>query len=311
VRVHSRHGFLVEYLRMKKHPHLSSPTVLVILAGVSLLFWWHALVDTMRLALESDSYTHLLLIVPLSGVLIYLDSKALRSDPQRSPRVGSALLVLALVLGWYARWRMPGAPYDVRLSLSIFGLVTWWIASVLVGFGTRTTIRSIPLPLYLLFLFVPLPEAVVNLIIRALQFGTAWTAALLFRVIGEPIQRDGILLSLTNLDIEVATECSSIRSSWFLAITTILLAHLFLRTWWRKALLIAAAIPLAVMKNGLRVFVIAELGTRVDPGFLDGDLHHRGGIVFLGIAVVAAGILLWALRRNELPTQKSSVAVQS
>jgi len=47
-----------------------------------------------------------------------------------------------------------------------------------------------------------------------------------------------------------------------------------------EALLIAAAIPLSVAKNGLRIFTIAELGTRVDPGFLGGKLHHDGGIIF-------------------------------
>jgi exosortase/archaeosortase family protein len=56
---------------------------------------------------------------------------------------------------------------------------------------------------------------------------------------------------------------------------TMVLAHPFLRSWWRKALLIAAAIPLTLAKNGLRIFVIAELGTRVDPGFLNGNLQPR------------------------------------
>jgi len=78
------------------------------------------------------------------------------------------------------------------------------------------------------------------------------------------------------------------------------LAHLFLRSLWRKALLIAAAIPLSVAKNGLRIVTIGELGTRVDPDFLNGKLHHDGGIVFFGIAVVAVGALLWMLRRTEL-----------
>jgi hypothetical protein len=60
-----------------------------------------------------------------------------------------------------------------------------------------------------------------------------------------------------------------------------------------------------VAKNGLRIFTIAELGTRVDPGFLDGKLHHNGGILFFGIAVVAVGALLWVLRRTELPASSA------
>ena len=112
--------------------------------------------------------------------------------------------------------------------------------------------------------------------------------------------QDGIMLSIPGLDIEVAHECSSIRSSLMLIVTTLVLAHLFLRSWWRKVLLVAAAIPLSVAKNGLRIFTIGELGTRVDPGFLNGKLHHNGGVVFLAISVVAVVMLLWILRQTEL-----------
>jgi exosortase len=273
------------------------------LYAVSILFWWHPLVSTLRLALANDAYAHILLILPLSAALIYMgskygDSKALRIDPQPSPRIGAALLALGLLIGCYARWGMGAAPDDVRLSLGMFALVSWWIASVVFCFGLRT-FRSLLLPLCFLFLLVPVPEVVLSAIVRWLQDGSAWTATLLFRAVGEPVQRNGILISLTKLDIEVAKECSSIRSSCLLAVTTIVLAQLFLRSWWRKALLIAAAIPLSVAKNGLRIFTIAELGTHVDPGFLNGKLHRNGGIIFLGIAVVAVVALLWLLRRSE------------
>ena len=274
------------------------------LGAVSILFWWHPLVTTLGLALANEAYTHILLILPLSAALIYLDSKhldskALRIDPQPGPRVGAALLALALLIGCYARWGMGAAPDDIRLSVGMFALVTWWLASVVFCVGPRA-FRAFLLPLCFLFFLVPLPGLLLNVIVGWLQHGSAWMAALLFRAVGEPVQRDGIFLSLTGLDIEVAKECSSIRSSCLLVITTIVLAHLFLRSSWRKALLIAAAIPLSVAKNGLRIFTIAELGTRIDPGFLSGKLHHNGGIIFLGIAFVAVVALLWMLRRTEV-----------
>jgi exosortase len=274
-----------------------------LLCAVSILFWWHPLITTLGLTLANDAYTHILLILPLGAALIYLDSKELRIDPQPAPRSGAALLALALLIGCYAKWRMGAATgaatNDVRLSLSMFALVTWWIASVVFCFGLRA-FRSLLFPLCFLFLIVPVPDVVLNVIVEGLQHGSAWMAALLFRVIGEPVQRDGILLSLQNLDLEVAKECSSIRSSCLLVVTAMVLAHLFLRSWWRKALLIAAAIPLSVAKNGLRIVTIGELGTRVDPEFLNGKLHHDGGIIFFGVAVVAVGALLWMLRRTEL-----------
>jgi exosortase len=293
---------------MKHSPYLGSAIGVAILTAASLLFWWRALGDTLGLALASEAYTHILLILPLSAALIYVDSKcldskyrdskALRIDPQPSPRIGSALLALALLIGCYARWGMGAVPDDVRLSLGMFGLVTWWIASVVFCFGLRF-FRFLLFPLCFLFFLVPVPGIVLSVIVRLLQHGSAWIAALLFRAVGESVQQDGILLSLPKLDIEVAKECSSIRSSFLLVTTTMVLAHLFLRSWWRNFVLILIAIPLSVAKNGLRIFVIAELGTRVDPGFLDGRLHHHGGIVFLVIALGAILGLLAILHRGE------------
>src|SRR5208282_1988017 len=275
------------------------------LCAGSILFWWRPLVVTLGLALSNEAYTHILLILPLSAALIYMsmgskyeDSKALRIDPQPSPRIGAVLLALALLIGCYASWGMRAAPDDVRLSLGMFALVTWWIASVLLCFGART-FQLFLFPLCFLFLMVPIPQAALNWIVEFLQQQSALAARILFRAVGVPVTQDGIMLSIPNLNIEVARECSSIRSSLMLVVTTMVLAHLFLCSWWRKALLVVAAIPLSVAKNGLRIFTIAELGTRVDPGFLDGKLHHHGGIVFFGIAVVAVVALLWTLRRTE------------
>jgi exosortase len=114
-----------------------------------------------------------------------------------------------------------------------------------------------------------------------------------------PVAQDGTLLTIPGLTIEVARECSSIRSSLMLVVTTMVLAQMLLRSPWRKALVVAVAIPLSVAKNGLRIFVLGMLGTRVDPGFLSGRLHHQGGIIYFLIALAAIFLLLWIARRGD------------
>ncbi len=291
---------------MKDAPHLASAAKFPILAALSLLFWWRPLANALKLALASEAYTHILLILPLSAGLIYLhfnrlDSKTLRdnNDSQPSLRLGATGLVVALLIVCCTRWGMNAAPDDVRLSVAVLALVIWWIASVIFCFGLRT-FRFLLLPLCFLFFLIPVPRIALNGIVEGLQHGSAWMTASLFRAFGEPVQRDGVLLSLPKLDIEVTKECSSIRSSCLLVIITIVLAHLFLRSWWRNLLLVLMAIPLSIAKNALRIFVIAELGTHVDTGFLDGRLHHQGGIVFLAIALGAIVALLAILHRDEM-----------
>jgi exosortase/archaeosortase family protein len=84
-----------------------------------------------------------------------------------------------------------------------------------------------------------------------------------------------------------------------LVVTTMVLAQMLLRSAWRKALVIAVAIPLSVAKNGLRIFVLAMLATRVDRSFLTGRLHHQGGIIYFLIALAAIFLLISIARRGE------------
>lgn len=280
-----------------------------ILCAASIVLWWHALANTLGLALANDAYTHILLILPLSAALIHTNSKNRDSQladlktlpvaPQPGSRIGAVLLAMALLIGGCARWGMAATPDDVRLSLGMFALVTWWIGAVLVCFRART-FQSLLFPLCFLFWMVPIPDFALTWIVEFLQQQSALAARIMFRTAGIPVSQDGIMLFVPGLDVEVARECSSIRSSLMLVVTTMVLAHLFLRSWWRKALLIAASIPLSVAKNGLRIFTIVELGTRVDPRFLTGQLHHQGGIIFFGVSVIAVGALLLLLRRTEI-----------
>ena len=272
------------------------PFAFMLAASVAL--GWRPLVSTWTLALSREAYTHILLILPLSCAFVYLERKALPSPPRRSVVAGSAVLALVLLLVGLARFGGRGWPQDIVLSSSMLALVTWWIGCTVFYFGIRA-FQVMLFPLCFLFWLVPIPSIALDEIVHFFQHQSAFAARVLFMVAGVPVAQDGIMLSIPGLDIEVAQECSSIRSSLMLIVTTMVLAHLFLRSWWRKALLIAAAVPLAAMKNGLRIFVIAELGTRVDPGFLDGDLHHHGGIVFFAISLVVMATLLWGVRRTE------------
>jgi exosortase len=273
------------------------------LCALSILLWWPSLADTLRLALARDAYTHILLILPLSVALIYADStmpsaRPIWRDVRLSPGLGGPLLALALVVWNYVQWGMPYATEDVHLSLAMLAIVAWWIGSFIFCFG-MPAFHQLQFPLYLLFLIVPVPESVLRTMIEFLQLESANTTRVLFHALGVPATQDGILVSIPGLVIEVAKECSSIRSSMMLLVTTIILAGLFLRSPWRRLLLVLAAIPLSVFKNAVRIVTITLLATRIDPGYFEGRLHHQGGILFFGVAVVGIILLLLLLRRSE------------
>ena len=272
---------------------------------VSIALWRCPLAATLNLALTSEAHTHILLIPALTIALIYFKARGICSVSESRAWLGAILLIMALALRTLMARKIFELPSGDRVSLSMFALVIWCIGSVMLCMGFRT-FRALLLPLCFLVLVVPFPDSLLSRITEILQYQSADAASAIFHFAGVPVTHVGVVLSIPGLDIEVARECSSIRSTMMLIVTTIIMADLFLRAWWRKTLLMAVAIPLSVAKNALRIFTIAELGTRVDSGFLDGRLHHNGGIVFFSLAVFVQVILLWLLRRGEFSDSSGS-----
>lgn len=268
-----------------------------LLWAASLMIGWHPLLGTFALAVHADEYTHLLLIVPISAALILSDRVWLKSTVEPAVGLGSALLAAAILIAAYSRW-MLGSQSSNRLSVSMLAMVIWWIGSFVISFGVRIS-RQFLFPLYFLFWLIPIPAPALNKIVAFWQHGSALSAGALFSALGIPVAQNGVLLSIPGLTLEVAEECSSLRSSLMLIVTSMVLAHLFLQSFWRKTAIVAASVPVSIAKNGLRIFTISMLGTRVDPAFLHGDLHHNGGILFFLLALVALLLLLWLLNRNE------------
>jgi exosortase len=152
---------------------------------------------------------------------------------------------------------------------------------------------------FFLFWMVPVPSFAIAKIVQWLQEGSAIAIQLLFSGAGVPASRDGVLVTIPELTIEIAKECSSIRSSLMFLLTTMVLEHLLLKSIRREALIIAIALPLSIAKNGLRIFTIAMLGTHVDAGYLNGRLDRQGDVIFFAISLLEVGALLWILRTKE------------
>ena len=122
---------------------------------------------------------------------------------------------------------------------------------------------------------------------------------MLFMASGVPYLRDGFIFHLPGMSVEVAKECSGIRSGLALFITALLAGHLFLRTWWKKVILVVCIFPIAMFKNGIRITTLTLLGTYVDPRILQSSLHQEGGIPFFIIALLLMAPVLFFLRKSE------------
>ena len=252
-----------------------------------------------RLVRDDATFSQIPLIPLVSLFLIYEHRKTIFAEVSFDWLLGAALLVPGLVLLGVARLDLLQLSSTNPQSLLVFAMVLVWLGAFALFFGKRAFWAAC-FPLLFLLFMVPIPQPLLSKIISSLQAGSSNMAAIFFRIAGVPyFRRPGFIFDLPGVSIQVAEECSGIRSTLALLITTVIASHMFLKSSWRRVALCLAVIPLAVFKNGLRIATLATLAVYVNPGFLYGNLHYRGGFVFFLIALVPLAFFLFWLQKRE------------
>ena len=225
--------------------------------------------QVIALSLDDGRYSHIILVPVISAFVFYLERRRIFSGARFCPKIGLPMVAVALLaLGMVH-----------SASLAMLAIVGAWAGGFALCYGAHA-LRSAFFPLGLLLLTAPVPSPWMDKVITLLQWGSAEATYRLFLLVGQPVFRDGVVFELPGVGIEIAKECSSIHSAWALLITGLLVGHLFLKSLWAKVSLTILTVPIAMLTNAVRIVTIWELATRVDPGFLYGDLHRNGGILF-------------------------------
>ncbi len=268
------------------------------LIALTLVVFSAPLTMLIRFSLAQEHYSHLILIPPISAFLVVRERKRIFARVGTHWWAGSGLLVAGVLLCSFGQTRATFASETDRLSIAIFGVIVAWLGGFVLCYGLRA-FRAGLFPLLFMFLMVPLPDFLLNRAIVWLQTGSAEVSYAAFELVGVPVFRSGFIFSLPGVTIEVAKECSGIRSGLALLILSLLAGHLFLRSAWTKTLLLLTAFPLLVIKNGIRIVTLSLLSVYVDPGFLTGRLHQQGGTVFFLVALALLAPVLGLLERSE------------
>jgi exosortase len=272
------------------------------LVAVATAWSWRPLSTVVTRSLqmgEYEHYSHILLMPFASAYLIYLNRSAIFAYVRRGRWSGTLSLALGAATLWLAGSGAISAERDARLSLAMLGSVTLWAGGFLLCYGPRA-LRAATLPFVLLLFMIPLPPRALAAVVVFLQHASADASALLFGLIGMPVFRQGLTFELVGLTIEVAEECSGIRSSLALLITGVVMADLLLRASWTRAALLLVIVPLAIAKNAVRIVGLSWLAVHVDPGFITGSAVHRSsGIPVFLVSLSILATLAWLLRRAE------------
>ena len=251
-----------------------------------------------RYALSNDNASHAILIPAICIWILYLERERIFATLGSDLRSASLFFLPGCLAA--AACFFYGTHFSElnQLSLCVFALILFWIAGFAFSFG-RTALRRASFPLTFLLLTIPIPDFLLDRAIYLLQKGTTEIAAVLFDWSGVPALRDGFVFHLARVNIEVARECSGIRSSLALIIIAILVAHFYLHAFWRRAALVLVGLFVMILKNAVRIVALTLLASYVDPSFLYGNLHHQGGVVFFLVGLLLMAPVLWWLERGE------------
>jgi exosortase len=234
---------------------------------------------------------HGLLLVPLALFLAWRRG----IHPAATPNHAAGLMILAFAVAVRYTAALAADPFLSRSSMFLaLG------ALVIYAWGWRQVVAWW-LPATLLALSVPLPDAILGSLALPLQLKASSLGATLLSWRGLPVHLDGNVIRLPGHDLFVTEACSGLRSLTALLSIGVLLGGVLLRSPWARLAIIALAIPVAVIVNGVRVFITGFLVAFVDPSLADGFTHITEGwllflVAFAILAVITYGVV-WIERR--------------
>ncbi len=273
---------------------------------ISLVVFAKPVYALFQLASYDETASHILLIPLITAWLLYTERKPLQ--PERGFRILPAMLfVVPSILMALCPLNCQACSDKTRLSGYALSLVLLVVAGFIFSLGVAAA-RSHWFALAFLLFAVPIPDLFLSKIIYGLQAGSAAIAEIFFNLSGAPVLRQGFVFRLPVMSIEVAQECSGIRSSLALLILALLVAHFSFRPFWKKLVFVAAGLGMMLVKNGIRIAALTLLANYVNPSFLTGSLHHQGGIVFFLIGLALLIPVYWALRKGEPATTPAAVS---
>ncbi len=237
---------------------------------------------------QDEDYSHGFLIVPLALYFVWERRRKLLRLPVEPSWWG----VLPLALGslTLAIGRLGTELMNMRVSfvLALMGLVL-----LLLG---RKIFRLLAFPLCFLFLMVPLPQSLVNVVAFPLQLVAADLAVNAVQMLGIPALREGNIIHLANAQLFVAQACSGLRSLMALITLGVVFAYFFRKSLAERAIIVLSAIPIAILVNAFRVALTGVLTHNFGQQAAEGMIHTTEGLFTFAIAFVLLLGEAWLLQ---------------
>lgn len=227
---------------------------------------------------------HGLLLAPVAIWLAWRAGIAPDAKPNRV--IGVAVLLVAVLVRCAAGLAAELFTMRGSIVLALAGLTAY-------QFGAKQVIRWW-LPFALLCLSIPLPELITQALALPLQFKASQMGAAMLEMRNVPVRLAGNVIQLPGRELFVTEACSGLRSLTALISMAVLMGALLLRTPVARIALLLLAIPVAVLINGVRVFLTGFLVYYVSPALGEGFMHITEGWLLFLVSLSALGVMAWA-----------------
>lgn len=229
--------------------------------------WWH-----------DPNFSHGFFVPLFSLLVIWQTRSRLVSVPLRPSWVGLPLMIVALSV-------LVVGVLGAELFLSRVSLLLV-IAALIVFFLGWQSFRAVLFPWAFLILMIPIPAILFNQITFPLQLLTSKVASGVLPVIGVPVLREGNVITLPAMSLEVAEACSGIRSLLSLVALSIIYGYLLEKRNSIRVLLALASVPIAVAANSLRIVGTGLLVQYWDPDKAEGFFHLFSGWLIFVVSMI-------------------------
>ena len=248
---------------------------------------------------RDPNFSHGIFVPAFALFVLWQDRKRLKLIAPAPSWIGLPILVgalLMLILG------VLGAElFFSRTSLLIL------LAGLIILFQGWVFFRAVLFPWAFLILMVPIPTLILQKVTFPLQLVASKLATRLLEVVGVPVLRQGNVIVLASMPLDVAEACSGIRSLLTLVTLAIIYGYLMETRMWVRVVLAISAIPIAVAANSFRIFGTGLLVQYWDPDKAEGFFHTFSGWLIFVVALV----MLFAVHRAISLAWKSGPEVKS
>lgn len=266
--------------------------ILAVLLLVTIAVWSYwptikVLTSTWR---TDDDYSAGQLVPLVAGFLVWRERKAIGKCPVVPCWwVGMALLISVQTLHIF------GVLYGARPSIEQYSMVLTAISLVLMVGGWQV-FRSVVWILLILFLMIPLPGGIHNLISGPLQNVATTGSVFLLEAFGATVSQQGNVVMLNEtIPMAVAEACSGLRMLMAFVIVAAFVAYMVRRPRWQKAVLLFSSIPVAVMCNIVRLCITGVLFMLVNADVGKKFFHDFAGLAMMPIAALLLFAELWLM----------------